>query len=57
MKLILTRLMRDQAGATAIEYGLIVAGVFLVALGAITAFGNNASAIFIKAANAIIAAQ
>ena len=33
----------DQAGATAIEYGLIVSLIFLVILGAVTAFGNNAT--------------
>jgi pilus assembly protein Flp/PilA len=32
-------LIRDESGATAIEYGLIVSLIFLVALSAMTAFG------------------
>lgn len=57
MACFLARLLKNQSGATAIEYGLIVAGVFLIALSAITAFGANASAILIRASNAIINAQ
>jgi pilus assembly protein Flp/PilA len=53
----LTRFTRDESGATAIEYGLILAGVFLLVLGAMTAFGNNASAVLTKASAAIVAAQ
>jgi pilus assembly protein Flp/PilA len=32
-----------RSGATAIEYGLIASLIFLVILGAVTAFGNNAT--------------
>ena len=35
-----TRFLRNENGATAIEYGLIVAGVALTILSAITAFGS-----------------
>jgi pilus assembly protein Flp/PilA len=31
----------DQSGATAVEYGLIVACLFLAILGGISAFANN----------------
>ena len=53
MKRFLNRLASDQRGATAIEYGLIAALVFLVILGAVTLFGDNATNMFIGAANAV----
>jgi pilus assembly protein Flp/PilA len=40
------RLVRDESGATAIEYGLIVALVFLVALSAITSFGTSMTTMY-----------
>ncbi|HXQ10867.1 MAG TPA: Flp family type IVb pilin [Caulobacteraceae bacterium] len=36
-------LAANQAGATAVEYGLIVSLIFLVILGSVTAFGNKAT--------------
>ncbi len=44
---------RDEQGATAIEYGLIVSLIFLAIITALTAFGNHASSIIITAATAI----
>ncbi len=52
----LTRFVNDQSGATAVEYGLILAGVFLIAVSAITAFGNNASGMFQRVSTAIVGA-
>ncbi|MDP1913064.1 MAG: Flp family type IVb pilin [Brevundimonas sp.] len=46
MKRFLTRLRRDESGATAIEYGMILALMFLVILGALNAFGATGSGIF-----------
>ena len=43
----------DERGATAIEYGLIGAMVFLVIITSVTAFGNKASNVMIKATNAV----
>ncbi|NCP18132.1 MAG: Flp family type IVb pilin [Erythrobacter sp.] len=37
----LQKLARDQAGATAVEYGLILALVFLAMVGAIGTFSNE----------------
>ena len=37
----LKRLLSNQAGATAIEYGLIVSLIFLVIVGAVSSFGHN----------------
>ncbi len=42
----LQRLMRDRSGATAIEYGLILAMVFLAMIGAVVALGNEESSLF-----------
>ena len=44
---------RDERGATSIEYGLIVSLIFLVAVSAMTAFGNRSTTIFNTALNAI----
>lgn len=42
----LSRFRRDESGATAIEYGMILALMFLVILGAVQAFGGTGSGIF-----------
>jgi pilus assembly protein Flp/PilA len=38
--------LRDEEGATAIEYGLIAGLVSVVIIGALTLLGNNLSALF-----------
>ncbi|MDE2183924.1 MAG: Flp family type IVb pilin [Alphaproteobacteria bacterium] len=38
------RFLRDQSGATAIEYGLIAALIAVVIIGALTAVGTSLSA-------------
>lgn len=40
------RLEEDQSGATAVEYGIILALMFLVILSALTAFGDTGSGVF-----------
>jgi pilus assembly protein Flp/PilA len=42
----LARFRHDESGATAIEYGMILALMFLVILGALQAFGDTGSGIF-----------
>ena len=42
----LTRIIEDQSGATAIEYGLIAALVSVAAIGALTALGTSLSGVF-----------
>ena len=44
----LTKLRRDEAGATAIEYGLIAALIAVAAIGAMTTIGTNLDAKFDK---------
>ena len=43
---IFARIIRDELGATAIEYGLIVALVSMAAIGAYTALGTELRAFF-----------
>ena len=42
----LSRLVRDDNGATAIEYGLIAALIAVAAIGAFTAVGSSLTGIF-----------
>ncbi len=53
MKQFLTRFVADESGATAIEYGLIVALIAVVIIGAVTTLGSNLNGTFTKAGNAI----
>lgn len=43
---LLSNIARDDNGATAVEYGLILALVFLAMLGAVQAFGQNSIAMW-----------
>ena len=43
---IFTRMLEDELGATAIEYGLIVALVSMAAIGAYTALGQELQTFF-----------
>ncbi len=52
----LTKLMfflKDDSGATAIEYGLIAALVSVAAIGALTAMGNSLSTMFTTVSTAL----
>jgi pilus assembly protein Flp/PilA len=57
MKRFLSRFRTDERGATALEYGLIIALIFLVILSALTAFGATGSGIFNGAMDAIRSAM
>ncbi|MDR3512172.1 MAG: Flp family type IVb pilin [Caulobacteraceae bacterium] len=46
MSKFVTRFMKDESGATAIEYGLIVALIAVVIITAVTTVGTNLSAKF-----------
>lgn len=39
---ILSKLLEDEAGATAVEYGLIVALIVIAMVGALNSFGTSA---------------
>jgi len=49
----LMRLMRDESGATSIEYAIIAAGVSIVILGAVNALGANVTNMFSSVATAL----
>ncbi len=42
----LTRIIKDESGATAIEYGLIAALVSVAAIAALTTLGTSLSGVF-----------
>ena len=46
MRKILTALVKDENGATAIEYGLIAALIAVAAVGAMTTLGTNLGKLF-----------
>ena len=49
----LKSMSRDDEGATMVEYGLLVALIALVALGAVTTLGKNLSTLFNNVATTI----
>lgn len=48
-----TRFLRDENGATAIEYGLIAAGIAVVIIAAVQLVGTNLSGTFNSVASAV----
>ena len=47
------RVVKDESGATAIEYGLIAAGIAIVILGAVQALGTKVTGLFISVLTAL----
>jgi pilus assembly protein Flp/PilA len=56
LRAFLTRFRDDQSGATAIEYGLILATVFLIILASVQLFAQRATDKFNDASAAIVSA-
>jgi len=52
----MTAAMKDDNGATAIEYGLIAALVSVAAIGALTAMGASLNTMFQSVSNALTTA-
>ena len=50
------KLLRDEAGATAIEYGLIAALIAVAAITAMQSLGNNLSATFTTVSDSLATA-
>ena len=46
MSILISRFLKDNSGATAIEYGLIAALVSVAAIGALTAMGQSLQGLF-----------
>ena len=53
MKNLISRFVRDESGATAIEYGLIAAGIAVVIITAVQLVGSNLSGTFQAVATAV----
>jgi pilus assembly protein Flp/PilA len=51
MKALINRFVKDESGATAIEYGLIAALVSIAIISAATTLGSNISTTFKKVAD------
>lgn len=52
----LQRLWKDDSGATAVEYGLIVACVTLAILGGLSLFAGNENAMYTRISTTIVSA-
>jgi pilus assembly protein Flp/PilA len=52
----LARIWNDESGATAVEYGLIIACMFLVIVGGMSLFATNENAMYTHVSNAIAGA-
>ena len=48
-----TRLKNDESGATAIEYGLIAAGIAIVIIGGLTLVGGSLTEMFTAISDAL----
>lgn len=46
MKNLVSRFLKDESGATAIEYGLIAAGIAVVIIAAVKTIGTNLTTTF-----------
>ena len=53
MTILLSRFVRNESGATAIEYGLIAAGIAVVIITAVTLVGTSLSNVFNSVATSL----
>jgi pilus assembly protein Flp/PilA len=53
MKQLLLRFYRDESGATAIEYGLIAAGISIAIIVAVNGLGSNLNTVFTSVNNSL----
>lgn len=52
----IARFLKDDSGATAIEYGLIVGLIFLVIVAAVTAYTQSTNAMYQRISTAVTGA-
>jgi pilus assembly protein Flp/PilA len=50
---LITRFLRDEAGATAIEYGLIAAGISVAIIATVTGLGSKLTTTFTSVSDAL----
>jgi pilus assembly protein Flp/PilA len=53
MKSLFSRFVKDESGATAIEYGLIAAGISVAIITVVTTVGSNLKTTFTSVGNAV----
>ena len=53
MKTLVQRFVRDESGATAIEYGLIAAGISVAIITVLKTIGTNLNTTFVSVQNAL----
>jgi pilus assembly protein Flp/PilA len=53
MKTLFLRFVRDDSGATAIEYGLIAAGISVAIITVVQSLGTNLNTTFTSVSNAL----
>jgi pilus assembly protein Flp/PilA len=53
MKKLVARFVKDESGATAIEYGLIAAGISLAIIAVVNGLGSNLNAKFTSINNSL----
>ena len=53
MKNLIARFVKDESGATAIEYGLIAAGIALAIIAAVNGLGTKLNATFTSVSNGL----
>ncbi len=53
MRKLVTRFLRDQSAATAIEYGLIAAGISVAIIATVQALGTNLNTTFSSVSSAL----
>ena len=57
MKNMIEKFIREEEGATAVEYGLMVALIAVVIIGAVTTLGTNLSSKFSSVATSVSGAS
>ena len=57
MKNMIEKFIREEEGATAVEYGLMAALIAVVIIGAVTTLGTNLSSKYSNAANQVQSAS
>ena len=53
MKALIARFAKDESGATAIEYGLVAAGISVAIIAVIQGLGNNLKTAFSSLSNTL----
>jgi pilus assembly protein Flp/PilA len=53
MKYLVSRFLKDESGATAIEYGLIAAGISVAIIAVVQGLGSKLTATFSSVQNAL----